>query len=142
MARSAAIFGITGSTARENSVEAKITRLTILRTGGMARLFSVILRCERSEPRRMRPRRLGCRPSRAASRPPQGDGPAFELAFGPLVELHQTRKKRLHVLERNHVWPVGRRAVGVLVGLDENPGDAHGNGGARQHRHVFALAAR
>src|SRR6202041_1093846 len=39
MARSAAIFGITGSTARENSVEAKITRLTILRTGGMARLL-------------------------------------------------------------------------------------------------------
>jgi hypothetical protein len=35
---SAAIFGMTGSTARENSVEAKITRLTTLRTGGMAAL--------------------------------------------------------------------------------------------------------
>ena len=34
----------------------------------------VILRCARSEPRRMRPRRPGSRPSRAASRPPQGDG--------------------------------------------------------------------
>jgi len=35
---SAAIFGMTGSTARENSVEAKMTRLTTLRTGGMAKL--------------------------------------------------------------------------------------------------------
>jgi hypothetical protein len=29
---------MTGSTARENSVEAKMTRLTTLRTGGMAKL--------------------------------------------------------------------------------------------------------
>jgi hypothetical protein len=36
MLRSAAIFGTTGSTARENSVDANTTRLTILRTGGMA----------------------------------------------------------------------------------------------------------
>jgi hypothetical protein len=35
---SAAIFGMTGSTARENSVEAKTTRLTTRRTGGMAKL--------------------------------------------------------------------------------------------------------
>ena len=63
-------------------------------------------------------------------------------AFGQLVELHQARKKRLHVLERNHIRAVGRRAVGVLVGLDEDAGDADRDGGPRQHRHVFALAAR
>ena len=45
------------------------------RRAGDGRMSSVILRCERSEPAKDdRPRRLGCRPSRAASRPPQGDG--------------------------------------------------------------------
>jgi hypothetical protein len=39
MPRSWAIFGMTGSTARENSVEAKTTRKATLRTGGMAALF-------------------------------------------------------------------------------------------------------
>ena len=44
--------------------------------------------------------------------------------------------------KRHHVGAVGRRAVGVLVGLDEDAGDADGDRGARQHRHEFALAAR
>ena len=42
MARSAAIFGTIGSTARENSVEANTTRLTILRTGGIAALLGAV----------------------------------------------------------------------------------------------------
>src|ERR1700724_2429709 len=116
MARSAAIFGITGSTARENSVEGKIHRLTILRTGGMAKSH-------------------GWRRSA-----PGSNGAA--LAFGQLVELHQARKKRLQILERNHIWTVGRRAIGVLVGLDEDAGNADRDGRSRQHRHVVALAAR
>src|SRR4051812_35517250 len=40
MARSRAIIGTTGSTARVNSVCAKTTRATIFRTGGMAELAS------------------------------------------------------------------------------------------------------
>ena len=32
--------------------------------------------------------------------------------------------------------------VGIGMGFDEDPGDADGDRGARQHRHEFALAAR
>jgi hypothetical protein len=38
MPRSLAIFGTTGSTARVNSVEAKMTRLTMRRTGGITQI--------------------------------------------------------------------------------------------------------
>src|SRR5580692_2192955 len=102
MARSDAILGMTGSTARENSVDAKITRLTTLRTGGMA----------------------------------------LPSLFGQRVEFHQPLKKRRQVLERNHVWAVGGGFVRILVGLDENAGNAYGHRGPRQHRDKFALTTR
>src|ERR1700757_226405 len=101
MPRSLAIFGMTGSTARVNSVEAKTTRLTILRTGGIANFFRhPELRAKRASKDaaeapteigssdfgiflsvQVGNSRLGCdHPSRAASRPPQGDDQSFELA--------------------------------------------------------------
>jgi hypothetical protein len=42
--KSPAICGITGSTARVNNVEAKTTRPTIFKTGGMAGLFFGLVR--------------------------------------------------------------------------------------------------
>jgi hypothetical protein len=42
MTRSSAIFGISGSTARVNSVEEKTARLTMGRTEAMAKLFFLV----------------------------------------------------------------------------------------------------
>src|SRR5580704_2092994 len=102
MARSAAIFGMTGSTARENSVDAKITRLTTRRMGEMG-LLSL---------------------------------------FGQRVECHQALKKRRQLFERNHVWPIGRGFIGILVSLDEHAGNTDSHRGTRQHWDEFAFAAR
>ena len=61
--------------------------------------------------------------------------------FRQSIELHQTLKKRRHVLERHHVGAIGGRVVRVLMGLDEDAGDADGDRGASQHRHEVAVAA-
>ena len=58
------------------------------------------------------------------------------------VECDQGPQQRFHLLQRNHVRPVGRRLVRILMRLDEHAGDADRDGGARQHRNEFALAAR
>ena len=55
-----------------------------------------VFRCDHpevraSEPRRMRPRCPGCRPSRAASRPPQGDGSFYLPRSGAIFLQASTR---------------------------------------------------
>src|SRR5262249_59954317 len=62
--------------------------------------------------------------------------------LGHPVEFDQRSKQALHRLERHHVRSVGRRRIGVLVGLDEDAGDADRYRGAAEHRHELALAAR
>ena len=62
------------------------------------------------------------------------------LFHGP-VELDQRLQQRLHARERPGVRAIGERLFGSRMGLHEQPGDAGRHGGARQHRHEFALAA-
>src|SRR6185312_5639448 len=63
-------------------------------------------------------------------------------AFGQLIETQEALKQRLHVLERDHVWTVRWRLIGILMGLDEYAGDADRHGRPRQHWHELALPAR
>ena len=58
-----------------------------------------------------------------------------------MIDGDQLQQERFEITQRNHVGPVGRRPVGVLVGFDEDAGDAHRDCGAAQHRHEFPLAA-
>lgn len=63
-------------------------------------------------------------------------------AFGHAVVALQHVEQRRHFGERNHVRPVGKSLVRPVMGFDEQAGDADRHGGAGQHRHEFALAAR
>ena len=63
-------------------------------------------------------------------------------ALGEPVEILQFGDKRLEVFQRHHVGPVGRSAVGVLMGLDEDAGDADRDRRPRQHGDELALSAR
>ena len=45
-------------------------------------------------------------------------------------------------MQGDHVGAVGGGVVRILVRLDEEAGHAHCHRGARQHRHVAAVAAR
>src|SRR5579863_2302795 len=49
-----------------------------------------------------------------------------------LIERHQLFEQRRHVFEMHHVRPVGRRAVGILMRLHEDRGDAHSDRCTRQ----------
>ena len=62
--------------------------------------------------------------------------------LGEPVKGNQPAQQGLHLLERHHIGPVGRRAIGVLMSLDENARDPDRNCGAGQYRDEFALAAR
>ena len=57
------------------------------------------------------------------------------------IDGDQLREQRLELFQRHHVGAVRRRAVGILMGLDEDAGDADRHGRARQHRHEAPLAA-
>ena len=50
--------------------------------------------------------------------------------------------KDAHAVERPGVGTVGQRLGRVGMGFHEQPGDAGGDRGARQHRHELALPAR
>src|ERR1039457_3571748 len=51
-------------------------------------------------------------------------GPTFRdhtrSALRQPVELDQRAQQRLHLLQRHHVGAVGRRAIWILMGLDEH----------------------
>src|ERR1700722_10325435 len=149
---------MSGSTARVKMVDANTTRPAILRVMGMAGLSNVLLEMRygfRS------PQRVGAtrRPMinsascgtggpglrhRAALRadPLASSGLRLRGSLGQSVELHQVAKQLFHLLERHHVRSVRGGVVGVLVGLDKNPGDADCHRGAREHRNKFPLAPR
>ncbi len=57
-----------------------------------------------------------------------------------MIELHQSTEQTFKLLERDHVGTVRRRLVRVLMGFDEDTGDADRDSGARQHGHEFPLA--
>ena len=57
------------------------------------------------------------------------------------VDLNQFGKQRRQVLEPDHVRPVGRRVVRILMRLHEDGGDTHRHGRARDIGRHLAIAA-
>ncbi len=62
------------------------------------------------------------------------------VAFGEPVETDEPLQQPFHGLQRQHIRPVGRRVVGVLVRLDEDSRHADRDGRAGQHRHEAPIA--
>src|SRR5947208_71610 len=62
--------------------------------------------------------------------------------FRDRVKAHQKPNKILHVPQRDHIRPIRRRVVRILMRLDEDAGDADRDCGSRQHWHEPALSAR
>src|SRR4051812_33254945 len=100
MARSSAISGTSGSTARVNSVEENTTAAMILRVRVGVMVVPVLVLV------------------------PKAAVAALRSALGDLVEARERAQQSFQFLERYHVGSVGRCLVGILVGLDEHAGDA------------------
>src|SRR5688572_23781765 len=64
----------------------------------------------------------------------------FRLDEG--VDRDELLEQGSHALERPSVGPVAKRSVRVGMSLHEQSGDAGSHCGAREHRHVLALATR
>ena len=89
----------------------------------------------RSSPRNMRRRPVSASGLRALFY----DG---SMSFHHPIDLHQPLEQHAELRQWNHVRPVRGRTVRVLVCLDEQPRDAHRDGGAGEGRDEFTLAAR
>ncbi len=63
------------------------------------------------------------------------------LTLHDRVDLDQLLQQRREILELDHVGPVGRRMVGILVHFHEDRGDTRRHRGARQIGHHGAVAA-
>src|SRR6516225_9968084 len=85
------------------------------------------------------PSRVSCKERKC--QPPAG-GKLCRSAFREPVELNQPMQQAVHVLERDHVRSIGGRLVRILMGLDENTGDADRDSRARQHADKLPLASR
>lgn len=62
--------------------------------------------------------------------------------LGHPVQIHQQADQIRHIRQMDHVRPVRRRRVRILVGFHEDTGDPQRHGGAGHGRGELALAAR
>src|SRR5438552_1154163 len=113
---SSATCGSTGSSARTERLAANVVSAMMLSTGG---------------------KRWSCGRSAVC-----GISPLLVLGiFGERVECHQLLQQSLKFAQRHHVGTVGRRMIGIGMGLDEHAGNADGDRRASQDGDEFTLAA-
>src|SRR4051812_20022356 len=58
------------------------------------------------------------------------------------INFDEPAQQSLHILERHHVWTIGRSAIGVLMRLYEKRGNSNRDGRPCEHRDKLSLSSR